>query len=138
MKTFPIYKQLNAMDCGPTCLRMVAKYHVRFIFLKWLCNKSQYGKEGVSMLGLADAAKIFGLKKVRAKLSFDQLINVAPLPFISYWDQYHFVALTPGSTRNKLVFAPTRIVSFTGFFLLRELKGNNSLYRHRPNVHPVG
>lgn len=24
---FPFYKQLDAMDCGPTCLRMVAKHY---------------------------------------------------------------------------------------------------------------
>jgi len=56
---FPLYKQLDAMDCGPACLRMVAKYHGRSISLEYLRYKSQYGKEGVSMLGLAEAAEFF-------------------------------------------------------------------------------
>ncbi len=104
-KPFPLYKQLDAMDCGPTCLRMVAKYYGRSISLEYLRNKSQYGKEGVSMLGLADAAESIGLKSVGAKLSFEQLINDAPLPAIIHWDQYHFVVLVPGSTKSKLLIA---------------------------------
>ncbi len=93
------------MDCGPTCLRMVAKYYGRSISLDYLRNKSQYGKAGVSMLGLADAAESIGLKSVGAKLTFETLINDAPLPAIIHWEQYHFVVLTPGSGKNNLVIA---------------------------------
>ena len=98
---FPLYKQLDAMDCGPTCLRMVAKYYGRSISLDYLRNKSEYGKQGVSMLGLADAAESIGLKTVGAKLTFDQLINDAPLPAIIHWDQYHFVVLAPGLNKKR-------------------------------------
>ncbi len=100
-KTFPLYKQLDAMDCGPTCLRMVAKHYGRNIPLDYLRNKSQYGKQGVSLLGLADAAESISLKSVGAKLTFEQLINDAPLPAILHWDQYHFVVLTPQSSKKN-------------------------------------
>lgn len=93
------------MDCGPASLRMVAKYHGRSIPLEYLRNKSQYGKEGVSLLGLADAAESIGLKSVGAKLTYNQLINDAPLPAIIHWDQYHFVVLAPKSSKNKLLIA---------------------------------
>jgi ATP-binding cassette, subfamily B, bacterial len=93
------------MDCGPTCLRMVAKYHGLSVSLDYLRNKSEYGRQGVSMLGLADAAEAIGFKTIGAKLSFEQLINDAPLPAIIHWNQYHFVVLTKGSTKNKLVIA---------------------------------
>lgn len=93
------------MDCGPTCLRMVAKYYGRNISLEHLRNKSQFGKEGVSMLGLADAAESIGLKAIGAKLNFEQLINDAPLPAILHWDHYHFVVLTPKSNKNTLIIA---------------------------------
>ena len=93
------------MDCGPTCLRMVAKYYGRAVSLDYLRNKAEYGKQGVSMLGLADAAESIGLRSIGAKLNFEQLINDAPLPAIIHWDQYHFVVLIPGATKNNLVIA---------------------------------
>jgi len=34
--TFPHYKQLDAMDCGPTCLRMVAKSYGKSYSLQTL------------------------------------------------------------------------------------------------------
>ncbi|OQP61172.1 ABC transporter ATP-binding protein [Niastella vici] len=103
--SFQVYKQLDAMDCGPTCLRMVSKYYGRSINLDLLRKKTQYGKGGVSLLGLADAAENIGLKSVGTKLSFDQLINDAPLPAILLWQQYHFVVLTPQSNKKNLVIA---------------------------------
>ncbi|MBC7935015.1 MAG: peptidase domain-containing ABC transporter [Rhizobacter sp.] len=102
---FPFYTQLDAMDCGPTCLRMVAKYYGRSIALKYFRSKSAYGKEGVSMLGLADAAESIGLKSIGARLTFNQLMDDAPLPAIIHWQQYHFVVLMPGSTKVKLMIA---------------------------------
>ena len=105
MKSFPHYTQLDAMDCGVTCLRMVAKYYGRSISLDFLRSKTQYGKAGVSLLGLADASETIGLKPLGAKLSFEQLINEAPLPAILHWRQYHYVVLLPNSTKNKLIIA---------------------------------
>ena len=94
---FPLYKQLDAMDCGPTCLRMVARHYGKTVSLDYLRNKSEYGKEGVSLLGLADAAESIGLKSIGARLNFEQLMENAPLPSILHWDQYHFVVAHPKS-----------------------------------------
>ena len=92
-QVFPFYKQLDAMDCGPTCLRMIAKYFGRSISLEFLRNKSEFGKEGITMLGLADAAESIGLKAIGTKLTLEQLVNEVTLPAILYWDQYHFVVV---------------------------------------------
>lgn len=102
---FPFYSQLEEMDCGPTCLRMIAKYYGKTISLDFLRNKSQYGKLGVSLLGLSDAAESIGFKTIGAKLTWEQIIDDAPLPAILHWDQYHFVVITPKSTRQKVVIA---------------------------------
>lgn len=108
---FPHYTQLDTMDCGPTCLRMVAKHYGKSVSLDYLRNKAQFGKEGVSLLGLAEAAESIGFKSVGAKLSFEQLINDVPLPAILHWGQYHFVVLTPDATASKLRIAdPARSV----------------------------
>ncbi|MCQ2314691.1 MAG: cysteine peptidase family C39 domain-containing protein [Bacteroidales bacterium] len=34
LKSFPFFPQLDAMDCGPTCLRMIAKYYGRHYTLE--------------------------------------------------------------------------------------------------------
>jgi ATP-binding cassette subfamily B protein len=107
--SFPFYKQLDVMDCGPACLRMIAKYYGRSISLDLLRNKSQLGKEGVSLLGIAEAAESIGLKSIGTKLTFEELVNDAPLPAILHWQQAHFVVLLPLSgwknSRKELAIA---------------------------------
>jgi len=57
MPPFPHYTQLDAMDCGPTCLRMVAKHYGKSYSLQSLREKSYITREGVSLLGTSDAAE---------------------------------------------------------------------------------
>ncbi len=97
MFSFPFYHQLDTMDCGLACLRMVAKYYGRDLALESLRKKAQYNKEGVSMLGLAEAAESIGFEVAGAKLNYQQLTDEIPLPSILYWDQRHFVVLLPFS-----------------------------------------
>ncbi|HEX5155501.1 MAG TPA: cysteine peptidase family C39 domain-containing protein [Parafilimonas sp.] len=56
------YRQLNAMDCGPACLKMVAKHYGKSISLERLRNDSQFSKEGVSLLGISEAAEKIGFR----------------------------------------------------------------------------
>lgn len=57
MKKFPLYKQYDAMDCGPTCLRMVSKHYGRDYTMDTLRQKSGIDREGVSLLGISEIAK---------------------------------------------------------------------------------
>jgi ATP-binding cassette subfamily B protein len=84
---------------------MVAKHYGRNVSLEYLRQKTEYGKQGASLLGLANAAEALGFHTIGVKVSFDQLINDSPLPAILHWDQYHFVVLTPGSKAGKLQIA---------------------------------
>ncbi len=61
---FPFYKQPDTMDCGPTCLRMVAKHYGRNIPLQVLREKAQIGKEGVNLPGIWEAAESIGVVKL--------------------------------------------------------------------------
>ena len=91
-KKFPFYKQLDAMDCGPTCLRMVAKHYGKHYSLETLRRKSFIGREGVSMLGISTAAESIGFRSIGVHISFQQLAE-APLPCIVHWKQNHFVVV---------------------------------------------
>lgn len=91
--SFPIYRQLDAMDCGPTCLRMVAKHYGRHYTAQTLRERSQISREGVSMLGISEAAEMLGFRTVGVRVSIEKLIREAALPAIIHWNQKHFVVL---------------------------------------------
>lgn len=111
---FPHYTQASMMDCGPTCLRMIAKYHGKSISSNKLAELSQIGKDGVNLLGLSNAAEKIGLRTLSVEISFEKLINEAPLPCIIHWNQNHFVVVTPQSNSKKIVVADpsSSIVSY--------------------------
>jgi len=92
-KSFPIYTQLDSMDCGPTCLRMIAKHYGRSYTLQTLRERSFITREGVSMLGISDAAESIGMHTQGVRITLEQLMNDAPLPCILHWNQNHFVVL---------------------------------------------
>src|SRR5919112_6410318 len=90
---FPFFKQPDSMDCGPTCLRMVAKHYKRDVSLQYLREKTQIGKEGVNLLGISEAAETIGFRTQSVKLKLGTLINETKLPAILHWRQNHFVVL---------------------------------------------
>lgn len=90
-KTFPHYVQLDTMDCGPACLRMIAKYYGRNYTLDELRQRSFMSRNGVTLLGLSDAAESIGMRTMGVKLTMERLIKERPLPCILHWDQNHFV-----------------------------------------------
>ena len=90
-KSFPFYKQLDAMDCGAACLRMIARHYGRFYSLENLRELTYLGKQGVSLLGISDAAEQIGLQSLAVHTTYDQLTNVIPLPCIAHWnDAEHY------------------------------------------------
>jgi len=90
---FPFYKQLDAMDCGPTCLRMIAKSHGKDYSLNYLRERSYITNAGVSMQGISDAAESIGYRTMGVRISFEQLVDEAQLPCIVHWKQNHFVVV---------------------------------------------
>ena len=120
------FKQLNAMDCGPTCLRMISKYYGKHYNIDRIREIAGYSKEGTSLLGISDAAEKIGFRTRGVQLTFDQLTKEAPLPCILHWDQYHFVVLNSTSkwniNANVLTIAdPAKgIIKFTKDEFLRQ------------------
>ena len=93
IKPFPHYQQLDSMDCGPSCLRMIAKFYGRSYSLQNLRERSFITRQGVSMLGISDAAESIGLRSQGVRIGIEQLIEDVPLPCILHWNQNHFVVL---------------------------------------------
>ena len=91
--SFPYYKQLDSMDCGPTCLRMIARHYGRSYSLQNLRERCHITREGVSMLGISDAAESIGFRATGVKITWEQLRDEMPLPCIVHWNQRHFVVV---------------------------------------------
>ncbi|NOR45512.1 MAG: peptidase domain-containing ABC transporter, partial [Candidatus Delongbacteria bacterium] len=102
MLKFPFYKQLDQMDCGATCLRIVAKYYGKSYTLETLREKSFTSREGVSLLSISNAAESIGFRTRGVKLSYDSLKQSSQLPCIVHWSQNHFVVVY--KINNKFVF----------------------------------
>lgn len=90
---FIIYRQQDQMDCGPTCLRMVARHYHKRINIEQLRNAAGIGKEGVNLLGIAEAAESIAFRTQGVQISLQQLQGVADAPAILHWSQQHFVVL---------------------------------------------
>ena len=90
-KHLPHYHQQESADCGPACLRMIAKHYGHSYSLEMLRTHSFISREGVSMLGISDAAEYLGMHTLGVKITFEQLANEAVLPCILHWNQNHFV-----------------------------------------------
>lgn len=103
---FPFYQQLDAMDCGATCLRMVARYFGRYYSLEYLRELTYMGKQGVSLLGISDAAEHIGIQSLAVKTTFDRLSRDIPMPCIAHWRQEHFVVVYKANHRFVWIADP--------------------------------
>ena len=91
-KEFPFYKQPDEKDCGPTCLRIIAKHYGKLISLKDIRALSETTREGSNLLKLSEASESLGFKSLALKTNYEKLQR-APLPLIVHWHNSHFVVV---------------------------------------------
>ncbi len=103
MYSFPNYTQHDSVDCGPTCLRIIAKFLGKSFSLQTLRNRSHITRQGVSMLGISDAAESIGLRTLCVCLNLEQLVYEAPLPCICHWQKNHFVVIYKISNKRTFI-----------------------------------
>lgn len=81
------------MDCGPTCLRMIAKYYGRNFELHTLREYCYANRTGVSMLGINDAAERINFRCTGVKSTFEKFVAKTVLPCIVHWREDHFIVV---------------------------------------------
>lgn len=81
------------MDCGPACLKMIAAHHGKNFSIDYLRKKCFITKEGVSFLGLSEAADSAGFRTMGLKIPFEVLQEKITMPCIVHWRQKHFVVV---------------------------------------------
>lgn len=91
-KNFPFYKQADNKDCGPTCLKIIAKNYGRIVDIQKLRHLSETTRAGSNLKNLAHTAESIGFRSMGVKIDFNKLIE-APLPAMVHWNKKHFVVL---------------------------------------------
>ncbi|PWB24983.1 peptidase domain-containing ABC transporter [Flavobacterium sp. HTF] len=139
-KNFPYFRQLDYRDCGPTCLRMIAKYYGKTFSREFLRDKAGITRIGVTMAGIAEAAEAIEMRTLGMRISLESLIEEAPTPFIVPWRQKHFVVVYKTSktkiwladpaqglltySHQEFLDAWTDTIDKTGFVLILEPNTN--------------
>lgn len=90
---FPHYKQADRKDCGPTCIKIVAKHYGKTLHIQSLRNLAETTREGSSLLGLSEAAEKIGFHTIGVKITYSKLVEEVPLPLIAHWNKNHFVVV---------------------------------------------
>ena len=127
-KLFPFYKQPDAKDCGPTCLRIISKYYGKSIPLQQIRVITETTREGSSLLGLSDAAEKLGFKSLGVQINFKTLIEEVPLPCVVHWNKKHFVVVYKiDKSENVYVSDPSfGLLTYTKAEFIKHWIGNNS------------
>lgn len=126
MLQFPIFKQLDEKDCGPACLKIVAKHFGKVINIQELRDLTETTRIGSTMQGLANAAETIGIRTLPAKISFTQIAEV-PLPCILHWNNNHFVVLYKVKGDTCYISDPAHgLITYQKKELLKHWIGNNA------------
>lgn len=130
LKRFPIEYQMDAKDCGPAALKMVAKYFGRYYSLQYLRDKCGITKEGVTLLGISAAAESIGFHTAAFKCTIDDLIIKVPFPVIVHWNENHFIVVYYADKKHVWVADPqkghikyTKREFMAGWYLKNDDKG---------------
>ena len=108
LRKFPVEYQLDKMDCGPACLKIIAKYYGRIYNLHLLRNLCGVTREGISVLNITNGAEKIGLKTRVVRCSFAQLAEAVPLPCIIHWRDNHFVVVYDVTNDSVAVSDPSK------------------------------
>lgn len=92
------------MGCGIACLQMICAYYGKQIRQEYLSKICFPTTEGVSLLGIGDAASKIGFDTVSVSLTIEELLT-SKLPCILHWNQNHFVVLYKIKDNRKLYIA---------------------------------
>ena len=113
-KSFPFEYQLDSMDCGPACLKIIAKHFGKYYSLQHLRDLCGITREGVSLLDLSYGAEKTGLHTLAVKTDIKNLVSKVPLPCIIHWKNSHFIVVYKTTRLKILVSDPAKgLVSFS-------------------------
>jgi ATP-binding cassette subfamily B protein len=114
----PVLLQLSAVECGAACLAMLLCYYGRRTSISEVRQRCQVGRDGLSALDIAKAARTYGLRVRAVSLQADDL-RLVSLPAIVHWEFNHFLIVERTTPRGVEVADPAlgrRRMSHAEFF----------------------
>lgn len=93
LNRFPVEYQMDSQDCGPACLKIIAKHFGRFYSLQYLRDKCGITNQGISLLDLSTGAESIGLRTLAIKCTISDVVNNVPFPAILFWKDTHFIVV---------------------------------------------
>lgn len=96
------------MDCGPASLKIICKYYNKDFSMKFLRDRCNITREGVSLKGISIVAEEIGLRTLPLKATTEDLKKKIPFPCILHWNSSHFVVLYK-VTKNKFYISDPQI-----------------------------
>jgi ATP-binding cassette subfamily B protein len=122
----PFFRQAEEMDCGATCLRIIAKYFGKDISLNELRHLTQTTKEGTNISGISEAAEKIGFRTIGLKVTFADIFEEKPTPFIAYWNQKHFIVVYELKKKEIVVADPAHgILTYTHTEFIKNWSNND-------------
>lgn len=86
--------QHDQMDCGAASLAMISSHYGKNYSLQQLRDYCFVTRNGVSLLGICEAAEMIGFEQAAVRLKIDNLQHESVrLPAILHWNKNHFVVL---------------------------------------------
>ena len=113
-KGFPFDYQLDSKDCGPACLKIIARYYGKYYSLQHLRDLCGITREGVSFLDISYGAEKIGLHTLAIKTDAANLKSKVPLPCIIHWKNSHFVVVWKITRKKVHVSDPAKgLISYS-------------------------
>lgn len=133
-KSFPYYKQPDSKDCGPTCLRIIAKHYGKLISLQEIRELSETTRVGSNLLKLSEAAEAIGFKSLGVKIDYNKL-KEAPLPLIVHWNKRHFVVVYKIYKDEIFISDPAYgLISYSKEEFISRWIGNNATEKTKEGI----
>ena len=133
-KAFPHFMQHDAMDCGPTCLRIVASHYGKQFPIAQIREWCNTNKLGSSLIGLTKGAEKMRLRSLPLSLTYEQLEKEAPLPCVAHWRGKHFVVVY--KIKNSKVYVSDPAHGHIVYGKEEFLAGFSTMTKHLPE--PTG
>lgn len=105
---FPVEYQMDSQDCGPACLKIIAKHFGKYYSLQYMRDRCGITKEGVSLLDLSTGAESIGLRTLAIKCTIDDVVNSIPFPAIIFWKDSHFIVVYHADKKHIWVSDPAK------------------------------